>query len=1143
MTSSTNATAPRLLHDLQLALSSLYSDSKNPNHPPPLPSKSTILNSQRHHHHSFLIEFQTRNSRRRIQSQLQRWIDKQQQQNGRDVVVSILPDPGSSWLACVVALLWSTRKKPVAVCGHTTTTDHDYYSYEMQLFCAQTILHRLRRMKITEAVDYEMEEKSTMQMLASILCRDMGIHCPIMHHDHQHHTNNNNIPSSTNQYVTNSYRRYIEILGAVDRSVGQLMFQQAPEMFNTSSSTIHVDEQTIKAQSTVLLLASLAYQMILNNAFDEPPTMTPPTGSSSDANHHRPLLTTLAAALATAVFRWRYCCCADTNTSFNEPRTIQTTPASAQAVSSASQQPSLLQILYSALQFVRAHSVVVITMMDHPGTPNHHESCNNNNQQREEEYAIWLLMMATVSALPSTLFDTGGARGRVSVDPQLLQHARNELIHTDVSHHLSSLVVASQQQHHHYYSPIEKVFPKKSWILGLCTQWVKCLPLSMEFIQQIVIPLVKDALQNFQDPANSTYTNDALRLVVTIYEAAVVSEEDILAMTLGLSENNHTTSKKQSSRSRKRRSAIIQNSTTETMTQNVENEVILRGKVACHLTIECWNALQEVANEEFANIHIMTNREKEDGDDQNAAVVAGEGGVGCIAACANTVLPYILLHYSDDDMNDDVRFSFLQLFRSISQVFQNICSHPNRSVRALALEPLYSLHSKLLILRQDKIPVSMDVSDLERLVVEHFVRSSMNLASRCDYPPHYFDNLHFPGDESLEIERNDVRDLLRVVASGSDLSSLFASKITSQILVQVLHFCTQAINAATSSGQPFPETAIHAFSSMAKPVNHLAGTFVGGKCKENHGCIIFPNVVVMVLQILTQINQLALEALLQTEAPIQRLLPLTRIVNISNASYSPFLSAVASLSTSNGDNYYEQFVQVMHFAVQVSISSLEQIPELCAPSILDHSMYDIRGTMRGPGGEDHVGCLTLMRLVEESVSLAGRVAREFKQPRVLLHVCEVYQRLHRIEQERGKEVVHGRGATPQTRRILLRTLCQLEMSCQGQLGAASMLENLFNLAIYSVCNVSNARGSTTISEQEKLYLLAEAALDISAFSPSIVSSLFIDSGCSSIADEAASRTACLEVLTNACTEGYRWQGRSAKVAEEIVHEVRYIGLN
>jgi hypothetical protein len=343
------------------------------------------------------------------------------------------------------------------------------------------------------------------------------------------------------------------------------------------------------------------------------------------------------------------------------------------------------------------------------------------------------------------------------------------------------------------------------------------------------------------------------------------------------------------------------------------------------------------------------------------------------------------------------------------------------------------------------------------------------------------------------------------------------SMVTEQILHKMLSACAESIQ---SQAVP-PETAVHALSALAKPLNSLARSLAATRTSVSNGSGTPETTSQSVLETLA----LALKCVLWTAEsivqafqqqqhptmPIRVLLPLSRTLNMAVASFAPMFSALCSV-----DELREAVSQVLTVSVQVAILSLRHIPELAGQSIKEKSLYDIRGTMRGPGGEDHVGSLALMRLVFESDLLALAVAHA-AVPHVA-QLCEVYQYLKISESERGEATLLGAATTtsicttPKSRRILLSALSRLELVAQGTLGASTMLTDMFHTAIASVCALNPQQHERGI--ELYYYSLCETVFDIAAFSSSIVRSLFEQAG-----DMLC--TQCLQRLTSAVLDGYK----------------------
>jgi hypothetical protein len=121
------------------------------------------------------------------------------------------------------------------------------------------------------------------------------------------------------------------------------------------------------------------------------------------------------------------------------------------------------------------------------------------------------------------------------------------------------------------------------------------------------------------------------------------------------------------------------------------------------------------------------------------------------------------------------------------------------------------------------------------------LKCSMKLAARCGYPVGYFDNLEMNSDEELEIERNDVRDLLRtqvatpsLAPSASHIQSgdpsptgSIRNLVSLKLLVRLLAQCEQSLLAIQDPRVVFEEVVAHAFSSLGKD---LSGCIV-----DHHG--------------------------------------------------------------------------------------------------------------------------------------------------------------------------------------------------------------------------------------------------------------------------------------------------------------------
>ena len=160
----------------------------------------------------------------------------------------------------------------------------------------------------------------------------------------------------------------------------------------------------------------------------------------------------------------------------------------------------------------------------------------------------------------------------------------------------------------------------------------------------------------------------------------------------------------------------------------------------------------------------------------------------------------------------------------------------------------------------------------------------MNLATQCGYPPKYFDDLGENNDEELESERNDVRDIIRTITGGDGKSpSEDSLQITSQVLFRILHACADTIEAPHRTDKPlFPETALHAFSALAKPINQLARRYLLSP-SEN-----VKSIFKLALGIMATVGHRLVNV--SPQLSINDLLPLSRLANLAVASYPPMLN-------------------------------------------------------------------------------------------------------------------------------------------------------------------------------------------------------------------------------------------------------------
>ena len=353
----------------------------------------------------------------------------------------------------------------------------------------------------------------------------------------------------------------------------------------------------------------------------------------------------------------------------------------------------------------------------------------------------------------------------------------------------------------------------------------------------------------------------------------------------------------------------------------------------------------------------------------------------------------------------------------------------------------------------------------------------MSLARQCAYPSDYFNDLCVNNDEDWEIERNDARDVLRALAgysTNSQFNTHSGTDLAFQVLVNLIEACSHPIlEAGTDGDQLFPESALHAFSALARPISALAVHYQSSPSVEMEAPLN------LTLDVMCSAGQCISQAF---GRPFNNnLLPLSRLYSLATASLSPAFSALG------GTQKYESSVtRAVGVCFQASVLSSIHLPELSAPSTLRSSRFDVRGAMRSPGGEDHVSILALMRLATESPILLKLNLQA--NPSMVSDLCHLYQQLKQMEKERGKGVLHGKGVLPKSRRILLGIICHIEQSSLGQTGALNVLEDLFKSSVLEIVSVSGIEQSQL--SPEMVFGICENVFDLSAFSKDIIQSLY-----------------------------------------------------
>jgi hypothetical protein len=261
MASHHHLPTPQLLPDLRLALACLYNL--------PLPhhlQRLSLIQAQ-----EFLIYIQSRNVRRRLESIVQRQRDKgntsshdSASNNNNNIINGEQLRTGSSWLASLALL-----------CQREHHHNGDFAASRTErLFAAQTLLQRLIRQKLSQAVDWEMEVSAPNNNNNELDVQS------VLLHQLQHP-----LPLSqlVHHYQQMAHQLFHPFVGA---AVAQYTLQP----------TNNCDEERVKGELSLLTLTAIIY-------------ITAMDCHSARHHHHEndgPLLNTLGSAVAALALRLRF---------------------------------------------------------------------------------------------------------------------------------------------------------------------------------------------------------------------------------------------------------------------------------------------------------------------------------------------------------------------------------------------------------------------------------------------------------------------------------------------------------------------------------------------------------------------------------------------------------------------------------------------------------------------------------------------------------------------------------------------------------------------------------------------------------------------------------------------------------------------
>jgi hypothetical protein len=179
--------------------------------------------------------------------------------------------------------------------------------------------------------------------------------------------------------------------------------------------------------------------------------------------------------------------------------------------------------------------------------------------------------------------------------------------------------------------------------------------------------------------------------------------------------------------------------------------------------------------------------------------------------------------------------------------------------------------------------------------------------------------------------------------------------------------------------------------------------------------------------------------------------------------------------------------------------------------------------MRGSGGEDHVGCIALLRLSHESDHLVAAILDVYGSA-IFHDLSDLHHGLKNSELQRGVNVDYGTGVCPVSRRIVLKVISRLAMH-QMKTTKDDVSEGraiLHNLALAPLNEMKSLKVS--LLTPDKLFRLCEASYDCAFFSPEVVGDIL-------------NNPSDLDLVFDCVVEGYSRLTFSSDV-DALCHQVR-----
>ena len=297
------------------------------------------------------------------------------------------------------------------------------------------------------------------------------------------------------------------------------------------------------------------------------------------------------------------------------------------------------------------------------------------------------------------LGSVGGARGKLSLNPKCIYAAADEIRHPPTGVDLLKDIFTGISSTHH------------SSVLHTIQKWACFVPFTISFVE-FFLPLVLPHLLMTNKSNNTNIhslwsttatdcTKAAYSLLIAIFEGACLTEDQIIALSVGLSKSNtntnssnSTTTTKLKGKAKKRREKKINSLITEESTSFASQECRQRKEIACQVAIQILPILKEAVFQSLTEAATTPND-----------MIDGEASIATLCAASSSVLPY-LLKVNANSHHEVEQQHLSGIVLSMLDVLKCVCENQNKHVRRLAHDSIRFIHVALMEVYDNPRPVT-----------------------------------------------------------------------------------------------------------------------------------------------------------------------------------------------------------------------------------------------------------------------------------------------------------------------------------------------------------------------------------------------------------------------------------------------------